>query len=136
MRKKETAAKTSSANPFEKGTYAFKSLITEQPNYKETVDYWKTAYKSFTGLPPSKKEAGTLHDDQDNASFVALYNPSSNATADCRVVTCTQTTTTTATPGALMATAEGSSETTKKGYALLCKTMPAGLASDASAPFT
>nr|ABR53732.1 surface antigen 10 [Eimeria tenella] len=132
----ETAAKTSSANPFEKGTYAFKSLTAEQPNCKETVDYWKAAYKNFTGLPPSRKEDGTLYDDQDNVSFVAVYNPSSSATADCRVVTCTQTNTTTTTPGPTRVQADGGSETTKKGYALLCKTMPTAFASDTSAPFT
>ncbi|CDJ67723.1 SAG family member [Eimeria necatrix] len=131
-----TATKTSSANPFEKGTYAFKSLTAEQPTCNESVDYWKAAYKSFTGLPPSKNDAETLYDDQDNVSFVALYSPSSNATADCRVITCTQTNTSTATPEALMATAEGSTDTTKNGYALLCKTMPTAFASDASAPFT
>ncbi|CDJ66649.1 SAG family member [Eimeria necatrix] len=131
-----TTTKTSSANPFEKGRYAFKSLTAEQPTCKESVDYWKAAYKNFTGLPPSKNDAETLYDDQDKVSFVALYSPSSNAIADCRVVTCTQTNTSTATPGALMATAEGGTDTTKNGYALLCKTMPTAFASDASAPFT
>ncbi|CDJ62347.1 SAG family member [Eimeria necatrix] len=131
-----TAAQTRTANPFEKGTYAFKSLTAGQPNCKESVDSWKAAYKSFTGLPPSKKEAGTLYDNQDNVSFVALYNPSTNATADCRVVTCTQTNTTTTRPEALMATAEGGTDTAKNGYALLCKTMPTAFPSETSAPFT
>ncbi|CDJ68160.1 SAG family member, partial [Eimeria necatrix] len=46
------------AQPFKDGTYAFKALTAAQPNCTETVDYWKAAYKSFTGLPPSKTEAG------------------------------------------------------------------------------
>ncbi|CDJ66648.1 SAG family member, partial [Eimeria necatrix] len=91
----EAMAGSSPANPFQDGTYAFKSLDDTEPNCKETIDYWKAAYKNFTGLPPSKTEGETLYKNQDNVSFVALYNPSSNATADCRVVTCTQTTTTT-----------------------------------------
>ncbi|CDJ62585.1 SAG family member [Eimeria necatrix] len=132
----EAAAKTSSANPLEAGTYAFKSLTAEQPNCKEAVDYWKAAYKNFTGLPPSKNDAGTLYDNQDNISFVALYNPSSNATADCRVATCTQTNTSTTGPGPAIAETDGGSDTTKKGYALLCKTKPTAFASDTSAPFT
>ncbi|CDJ40614.1 SAG family member (sag9), partial [Eimeria tenella] len=130
--KTETAAQSKSTNPFEAGTYAFKSLTAEQPNCKETVAYWKAAYKNFTGLPPSRKEAGTLYNKQDNVSFVAVYT--SYATADCRVVTCTQTNTSTA--GPVEVTTDGGSATTKKGYALLCKTMPAAFASDTSAPFT
>ncbi|CDJ62587.1 SAG family member [Eimeria necatrix] len=130
----ETGAQSRSTNPFEAGTYAFKSLTAAKPDCKETVDYWKAAYKNFTGLPPSKNDAETLYDDQDNVSFVALYNPSSNATADCRVVTCTQTNTSTA--GPVGATTDEGSETAKRGYALLCKTMPAAFASDTSAPFT
>ncbi|CDJ62348.1 SAG family member [Eimeria necatrix] len=127
----------SAPKPFEDGTYAFKSLDDAEPNCKETVDYWKAAFKNFTGLPPSKTEGETLYNNQDNVSFVALYNPSSSATADCRVVTCTQTTTSTAGDGdggGFSTYAEDG--TTKKGYALICKTMPAVFGSNGSALFT
>ncbi|CDJ66267.1 SAG family member [Eimeria necatrix] len=120
--------------PFEDGTYAFKALDDTEPNCKETVDYWKAAYKNFPGLPPSKTGNETLYKNQDNVSFVALYNPLSNATADCRVVTCTQTTTSTA--GTDMRSPETTPETTKNGYALICKTMPAAFGDGNSAPFT
>ncbi|CDJ62583.1 SAG family member [Eimeria necatrix] len=124
----------SATKPFEDGTYAFKSLADKEPNCKETVDSWTAAYKNFTGLPPSKTEGDTLYSNQNNVSFVALYNPSSSATADCRVVTCTQTTTSTTGNGMLSANAEG--ETTKNGYALICKTMPTAFGDGSSAPFT
>lgn len=130
----EGAAKSSSANPFEDGTYGFKRLADAEPNCKEAVDYWNAAFKNFTGLPPSKTEGTDLYKKQDNVSFVALYNPSSNATADCRVVTCTQTTTSGSLPAT--ATSGGESGTTKNGYALICKTMPTAFANDTSAPFT
>ncbi|CDJ40616.1 SAG family member [Eimeria tenella] len=123
-----------SAEAFQDGTYAFKSLADADPNCKETVDYWKAAYKNFTGLPPSKSKDEKLYNNQDNVSFVALYNPSSNATADCRVVTCTQTNTTTPQPDTV--SRDGNTEATKKGYALICKTTPAAFENDASAPFT
>ncbi|CDJ62579.1 SAG family member [Eimeria necatrix] len=119
------------AKPFEQGTYAFKSLTAEETNCKETVDYWKSAFKNFSGLPPSKSQAGELYNSQDNVSFVALYNPSSDATADCQVITCTKTTTT------------GGSEqrsdpqrSNEYGYALICKTMPTAFTSNDSVPFT
>ncbi|CDJ67324.1 SAG family member [Eimeria necatrix] len=133
----EAMAAPSALKPFEDGTYAFKSLTAAQPNCKETVDYWKAAYKNFTGLPPSKTDGETLYNNQDNVSFVALYNPSSNATADCRVVTCTQTTTSTTggTEGGMLST-YADDGTTKNGYALICKTMPAVFGSSGSALFT
>ncbi|CDJ40610.1 SAG family member [Eimeria tenella] len=132
----ETAAmaEPSAASPFQDGTYAFKSLTAAKPNCKETVDSWKAAFKNFTGLPPSKTEDENLYKNQDNVSFVALFNPSSRATADCRVVTCTQTTTS-ATDDAVGSTYSGSG-TTKNGYALICKTMPPAFGTGSSAPFT
>ncbi|CDJ40618.1 SAG family member [Eimeria tenella] len=130
----ETYGAQKAVDPFKDGTYAFKSLTAEQPNCTETIDYWKAAYKSFTGLPPAKGEAGTLYDNQDNISFVALYNPSSSATADCRVVTCTQK----ASPAALSAgvSSGGNDANTKLGHAMLCKTTPTAFENDSTAPFT
>ncbi|CDJ62580.1 SAG family member [Eimeria necatrix] len=124
----ETAA---AAKPFEQGTYAFKSLTAEEPNCKETVDYWKSAFKNFSGLPPSKSQAGGLYNSQDNVSFVALYNPSSDATADCRVITCIKTTT----PGEAVVNSDPQ-PSTENGYAIICKTMPTAFTNNDSAPFT
>ncbi|CDJ62578.1 SAG family member [Eimeria necatrix] len=117
-------------NPFKEGTYAFKSLTAAEPNCKDTVDYWKAAFKNFSGLPPSESQAGNLYNNQDNVSFVALYNPSSDASADCRVVTCTKTTT------ANEALQSDSDQSPEYGYALLCKTMPSAFTDDNTAPFT
>ncbi|CDJ40597.1 SAG family member [Eimeria tenella] len=119
-------------NPFKDGTYAFKSLTDAQPSCNETLDYWKAAFKNFTILSLSKSQANGLYDKQDNGSFVALYNPSSTATAECRIVTCTKTTSST-----VNQRIESEAEvTTEYGYALICKTMPAALADENSAPFT
>ncbi|CDJ62233.1 SAG family member [Eimeria necatrix] len=119
-------------SPFKDGTYAFKSLTAAKPSCNETVEYWKAALKNFTGLPPSKKQANGLYDKQDNVSFVALYNPSSSATADCRVVTCTKKT---SSDSDLLSQSKAE-ETPEYGYALICKTMPDALADENSAPFT
>ncbi|CDJ40595.1 SAG family member [Eimeria tenella] len=130
--KAKAPSSSEAENPFKDGTYAFKSLTDAQPKCKDTVDFWKAAFKNFTGLPPSKKQANGLYDKQDNVSFVALYNPSSSATADCRVVTCTKKTSTKENE---LAAAEGNA-TSEYGYALICKTMPDALADENSAPFT
>ncbi|CDJ40602.1 SAG family member (sag12) [Eimeria tenella] len=130
----ETLADQAPTNPFSGGTYAFKKLTDEQHSCKETVDYWKAAFKNFTGLPPSKNDAGELYNSQDNVSFVALYNPSANASADCRVVTCTQTTGVASKSAST--SADTGSATTKSGFALLCKTVPTVFANDTTAPFT
>ncbi|CDJ62575.1 SAG family member [Eimeria necatrix] len=126
----EAVAAANSENPFKDGTYAFKSLTAAEPNCKETVDHWKAAFKSFTGLPPSKTQGANLYKNQDNVSFVALYNPSSDATADCRVVTCTKTT-----AGGTVLESD-SDQSPEYGYALICKTMPSAFADEDSAPFT
>ncbi|CDJ40613.1 SAG family member [Eimeria tenella] len=130
----EGAAGRSSTKPFEEGTYAFKSLRDAESNCKETVDYWKAAFKNFTGLPPPNSKDENPYKSQDNISFVALYKPSSSATADCRVVTCIQTTTSTPVDGVGSTYVGGG--TTKNGYALICKTMPAAFGTGSSAPFT
>ncbi|CDJ40599.1 SAG family member [Eimeria tenella] len=126
-------AATKAENPFKDGTYAFKSLTDAQPSCNDTVDYWKAAFKNFTGLPPSKSQANGLYDKQDNASFVALYNPSSNATADCKVVTCTKTTTD---AGEEADEDTRAGQSSQSGHALICKTMPAAFADENAAPFT
>ncbi|CDJ40600.1 SAG family member [Eimeria tenella] len=118
-------------SPFKDGTYAFKSLTDEKPDCKSIVGSWKAAFKNFTGLPPSQNQAAGLYNNQDNVSFVALYNPQSTATADCQVATCTKTTS--SAPSSLSDT---SAATPEKGYALLCKTMPTAFQNAETAPFT
>nr|AET50478.1 hypothetical protein [Eimeria tenella] len=130
----EAHSSQAATETFKDGTYAFKALTAEQPNCTETIDYWKAAYKNFTGLPPSKKGTGKLYENQDNVSFVALYNASSNATADCRVVTCTQKTSAAAVSASVSSGDSG--DTTKLGYALICKTMPTAFGNGSIAPFT
>ncbi|CDJ62570.1 SAG family member [Eimeria necatrix] len=125
-------AATKADNPFKDGTYAFKSLTGAQFSCNDTVDYWKASFKNFTGLPPSKSQANGLYDKQDNASFVALYNPSSNATADCKFVVCTKTTTDAGDDAEDTRVVQSS----QSGYALICKTMPAAFADENTAPFT
>ncbi|CDJ40606.1 SAG family member (sag5) [Eimeria tenella] len=127
----EPAKAASAAKPFEQGIYAFKSLTTAEPNCKEAVDYWKSAFKNFSGLPPSKSQAGQLYNSQDNVSFVALYNPSSDATADCRVITCTKTTTT----GGSEQQSDPQ-ESKEYGYGMICKTIPTAFTNNDSVPFT
>ncbi|CDJ64350.1 SAG family member [Eimeria necatrix] len=122
---------TYSTASFEDGTYAFKSLTSEKPECESIVNYWKTAFKNFTGLPPSQNQAADLYSNQHNISFVALYNPSANATADCRVATCTKS----ASPGPTFFS-DSASDAAEKGYALICKTMPTAFKSKDTAPFT
>ncbi|CDJ33926.1 SAG family member [Eimeria mitis] len=116
------------------GTYAYHPVDSpDTVDCNAVVDKWKGAYTNFDGLPPSKKEGEKLYQNQDNVSFVALYNPSKDATADCRVVTCTKTT-----PAAerFKATRTTGGET-EEGSALICMTVPDVLPEEGeNAPFT
>ncbi|CDJ27942.1 SAG family member [Eimeria mitis] len=117
------------ANEFQSGTYAFMALESETPDCAAAVKHWKDAASNFTTIPPSKKQEPTLYDKQQNVSLIALYNPSENAAADCRVVTCTLPA-----DQALSRSNIRSAEQDKHGYALLCMTTPDALEGD-DAPF-
>ncbi|CDJ30948.1 SAG family member [Eimeria mitis] len=118
---------------FASGTYAFKALESETPRCSDIVEEWKTAYNNFNGLPPPYSEQEQAYSSQENVSFVAMHNPSSDATADCRVVTCTRKTTT----QQQNREKTGTTATEANGYALICMTTPDVLPVDGSkAPFT
>ncbi|CDI86326.1 SAG family member [Eimeria praecox] len=127
--------KTSDTNPaiaatltkFDSGTYAFKALKSDVPDCSAVVDEWKGAYKNFDGPPPPNSKDQQLYSNPTNVSLVAIYNPSSGATADCRVVTCSRTTQTT----------EPQATESASGFALICMTTPDVLPEDNSTvPFT
>ncbi|CDJ64351.1 SAG family member [Eimeria necatrix] len=119
-------------SPFKSGTYAVQVLTSETPQCSETVDSWKKAYKNFSGLPPSKSQDPELYKKQDNISFVALYNPSTEGTADCRVATCTKT----VSAGVGVLNGGETSQPTERGQALICMTTPDVFQDASSAPFT
>ncbi|CDJ36470.1 SAG family member [Eimeria mitis] len=117
-------------NGFESGTYAFMALESATPDCAAAVNHWKDAVSNFTTIPPPKKNEPKLYEKQQNVSFIALYNPSNDAAADCRVVTCTLPADTEHSTFSIRKSAED-----KKGYALLCMTTPEAL-NDEEAPFT
>ncbi|CDJ33879.1 SAG family member [Eimeria mitis] len=123
-----TVQQGAEGNEFPSGTYAFMALDTAEADCAAAVSHWKDAASNFTSLPPPKTEGEELYEKQHNVSFIAMYNPSEKATADCRVVTCTQATT-----PVVFSSRSGAGE--KKGYALLCMTTPDAL-EDEEAPFT
>ncbi|CDJ45665.1 SAG family member [Eimeria brunetti] len=126
----KTAA-VDSGKVFVSGTYGFQVLSGSTPSCTAVVDKWKDAYKNFNGLPPPNAEKSELYSNNDNVSFVAMYNPSANAVADCRVVTCTKTTT----PN--KKTRGENTPNEKKGFALICLTTPDVLPKDNNTvPFT
>lgn len=130
----QNLAARATQDTFEQGTYAFRPLTTADPKCTESVEYWESAFKNFAGLPPSKSQGGTLYSVRENVSFLTLYNAQTDATVDCRVVTCTQTTQTTASGDSAEHSDPPAEE--RHGYALLCKTIPAALPDDDSAPLT
>ncbi|CDJ33925.1 SAG family member [Eimeria mitis] len=119
---------------FESGTYAYH--VVDNPDAVDCtaiVNKWKGAYSNFDGLPPPNKTDEALYQKQENVSFVALYNPSENATADCRVVTCTKTTPATAS----FTATRNTGDKTETGSALICMTVPDVLPKEGGkAPFT
>ncbi|CDJ28590.1 SAG family member [Eimeria mitis] len=134
--KSRSTSNSEDAADFQSGTYAYLPIDNaDSVDCKAVVDKWKEAYTNFDGLPPANKEEKNLYDNQENVSFVALYNPSTEATADCRVVTCTKTT-----PAAGAAAAGGTDSTGQntetKASALICMTAPDVLADKEKAPFT
>ncbi|CDJ45664.1 SAG family member [Eimeria brunetti] len=125
-----------SQEAFVSGTYAFKVVDGGEPNCTDVVNGWKDAYTNFNGIPPAKEGNEDVYKVHENVSFVAMYNPSANAAASCRVVTCTKTVSVAGAGG--KAGREGSeAENTKTGSALLCLTTPDILFTKTdSAPFT
>ncbi|CDJ45677.1 SAG family member [Eimeria brunetti] len=121
---------TRTGEVFKSGTYAFMALTSDQADCTAAVDHWKAAFSNFTSIPPSKTEGEETHyNKQQNISFVALYNPSDGATADCRVVTCSET------PSTVERSLRSTPEE-KSGYALLCLTTPDAFEEKDTPPFT
>ncbi|CDJ27941.1 SAG family member [Eimeria mitis] len=118
------------SSEFKSGTYAFMALESETPDCAAAVSHWKDAASNFTTIPPAKTEETDLYDKQQNVSFIAMYNPSNGAAADCRVVTCTLP----PNSGPVAFNIRKAAEE-KKGYALLCMTTPDAL-KDEKVPFT
>ena len=101
-------------------------IESEKVNCQSVVDRWKEAYKGFNGMPPAPVQSSGLYQRPDIVMFVSLFTPSPAATADCRVVTCTETTT--------LTDPKQNSET--RGYAFFCKTVPNALGEGGTPPFT
>ncbi|CDI79672.1 SAG family member [Eimeria acervulina] len=114
---------------FEDGVYAFEVLASANVDCSATVDQWKSAYKNFTGLPPANDSNATVYQNKLNVSFVALYNPSPGATADCRLVTCTEVPAAQEHDGA-------PSDSNRQAFIFVCMTTPDVLANNQKAPFT
>ncbi|CDJ28018.1 SAG family member [Eimeria mitis] len=123
--------KSGNENEFQAGTYAYMVLESEKPDCAAAVSHWKDAVNNFTTIPPAKDDQTTLYKTQQNISFVALYNPSNDAAADCRVVTCTRA----AASEPPQVVYNRSTDGGKTGYALLCMTTPEAL-KESEAPFT
>ena len=124
----QTKKTASDPTAFKSGTYAYQVVDPHSVNCDIVVDNWKNAYTNFDGVPPAYKDNKTLYSNPNNVSLVAMYNPSDNASADCRVVTCTKTVTDDATEDPPKIT---------EGSALICLTAPAALdKTRATGPFT
>lgn len=120
---------------FPPGTFAVAPQSSTKVDCDETVDRWKAAYKNFDGPPPGKFASSEVYNNLDNLSLVAMYNPSADASADCRVMTCTQTPKATGDPNVAGQQSGGQAEE-KHAYALVCGTMPNALPINGSGPFT
>lgn len=120
---------------FPPGTFAVAPQSSTKVDCDETVDHWKAAYKNFDGPPPGRVASSEIYNNLDNLSLVAMYNPSADATADCRVMTCTQTPKATGDPD-VSGRQSGDQAEEKQGYALVCRTMPNALPINGSGPFT
>ncbi|CDJ33878.1 SAG family member [Eimeria mitis] len=129
----EETPKNAGTSEFKSATYAFMALTTDQADCAAAVDHWKDAVNNFSSLPPSKAEDKELYDKPENVSFVAMYNPSESAIADCRVVTCTETP---ANPDQAESFSSRNNGEAKTGYALLCMTTPDLMTATSPAPFS
>ena len=131
----ETGRSQSKHLKFNSGTYAFMVLPSASPDCSATVDQWKAAYKNFDGPPPANCST-PAYDNQDNISFLALYNPSTSATADCRVVTCVELHNQPIVNFNTQTIENNLEPTGNQGHALICMTTPDVLEAHRTQPFT
>ncbi|CDI86325.1 SAG family member [Eimeria praecox] len=123
------AAPAAAIEDFEDGTYAFEILKSGDVDCEGTVSYWQSAFKNFDGLPPVNSDSAAVYKDKLNVSFVALYNPSTGATADCRLATCTE-------KPATVKASESDASTNRQAFIFICMTTPDVLQKDQKAPFS
>ncbi|CDJ45671.1 SAG family member [Eimeria brunetti] len=107
--------------------YAMMVLTSAAVDCTAFVGRVKSAYKGFSGFPPAPGQNTALYENPDVLFFTAALNPSEGANADCRVVTCTETTVT---------PPSGGQKKERKGYAMLCMTTPNVLSDGSSPPYT
>lgn len=72
-----------------KGNFAIKMLKDRRPDCRGAIEAWGRAYYNFDGQPPPFSSTDALYGSSLSQSFVAVYNPAENPTADCRVIKCT-----------------------------------------------
>lgn len=131
-----------------------KAMMTPEPDCYRAIKTWNSFASKFPSRRPvySAGEEG-LYADPSIQAFLTLYNPKPDATLDCRMVTCTQSTTAKGGGGGgaqstfiraveeklrnrlARARNSGGSMNVIKGYGLVCVTAPKAL-TDKEAPFT
>ncbi|KAL8270814.1 hypothetical protein Esti_005288 [Eimeria stiedai] len=121
-----------------KGIYMYASQTSKSGNCAAAVHYWKEGLNNFSNLPPPYSKDSSQYTEQQNISFVGLYNPGQNPALDCAVITCQ--------PSAKgrndadlqpqpPASAKGADTSFEPVYSLLCLSTPQALQNN-KMPFT
>lgn len=70
------------------GNFAYAAQADATDKCDDAVETWKKAVTKFESLPPKYTEAEKLYQDNDNLSFVAMFNTNTDATMECGIITC------------------------------------------------
>lgn len=83
----------------EKVTYFYAPQTGDEHDCAAAVSYWRGGLALVKNqLPPAYKSNTEIYKDDRLLGLVGMYNPNQNPTLECKYVTCTVTTTTTAAP--------------------------------------
>ncbi|KAL8437304.1 hypothetical protein ACSSS7_001067 [Eimeria intestinalis] len=81
-----------SAPPRSDGTYAAHEQRGAKADCSAAVDDWQGAIVDFGSSPPKYNTEDAFYKNVRNLSFVALFNPKTDAKVDCAYITCPRTT--------------------------------------------
>ncbi|CDJ51398.1 SAG family member [Eimeria brunetti] len=70
------------------GTYAYAVQDEASADCEAAVEHWKAAFSNFSGLPPTYTESTDLYKNNQNISFISLFNPKESPKVDCAYFIC------------------------------------------------
>ncbi|KAL8427573.1 hypothetical protein Efla_005748 [Eimeria flavescens] len=136
--KGETAPQVAASADFSslKGLPALLPLAGSNPDCSKSIQTFKAGYANFGSVPPEYSEATKeLYANPASLAFLSVFNPGAEPKADCRVISCSQETTTNDQEKLPGNQTNGTATLERTAHALLCLTSP-NVLQEGMAPFT